>query len=60
MSGWLVENNTFIDCQTAMLLGGGRDATIQNNKIESCALGLAFEYALNSRMNRLASCHLTF
>ena len=43
MSGWLVENNTFIDCQTAMLLGGGRDATIQNNKIESCALGLAFE-----------------
>ena len=26
MSGWLVENNTFVDCQTAMLLGGGRDA----------------------------------
>jgi hypothetical protein len=45
ISGWRVENNTFIDCQTAMLLGGGRDAIIVNNHIESCPLGLAFEYA---------------
>eukprot|EP01052_Picozoa_sp_SAG31_P035741 SAG31_NODE_4355_length_3319_cov_1.559938_1_plen_58_part_00 len=44
MSGWLVENNTFEDCQTAMLLGGGRDATIVQNHIENCALGLEFEY----------------
>ena len=43
MSGWLVENNTFIDCQTAMLLGGGRDATIVDNHIENCALGLEFD-----------------
>ena len=24
MSGWVVENNSFIDCQIAMFVGGGR------------------------------------
>jgi hypothetical protein len=43
MSGWHVENNTFIDCQTAMLLGGGRDVTVVHNVIESCDLGLEFD-----------------
>jgi hypothetical protein len=43
ISGWLVENNTFIDCQTAMLLGGGRDARVINNTIESCDLGFEFD-----------------
>jgi hypothetical protein len=31
MSGWLVENNSFIDCQTAMLLGGGTFALRRNS-----------------------------
>jgi hypothetical protein len=43
MSGWLVENNTFVDCQTAMLLGGGRDARVVGNTIESCGLGLHYD-----------------
>ena len=43
ISGWTVRNNTFTDCQTAMLLGGGRDAIIKDNRVENCSLGLEFD-----------------
>ena len=57
MSGWLVRNNTFVDCQTAMLLGGGRDAVVRDNTIVNCSLGLEFD---NRGMNweRNSNCPL--
>jgi len=32
-----------VNCQTALLLGGGRDARILNNHIEGCDLGLEYD-----------------
>ena len=36
MSGWLVEGNTVIDAQMAMLVGGGRDLVIKDNRFIDC------------------------
>merc|ERR1712228_42664 len=35
MSGWSVYNNTFINCQGGMLIGGGRRNTLKNNYCEN-------------------------
>ena len=53
ISGWTVRNNTFRDCQTAMLLGGGRDAIIKDNRVENCSLGLEFDnrFVLDDRIS---------
>ena len=31
MSGWTIENNTFIDCQKGVFVGGGRKTRVVNN-----------------------------
>jgi hypothetical protein len=36
MSGWLVENNRFINCTTGMFIGGGRDNIVRNSYFERC------------------------
>ena len=36
MSGWVVENNSFIDCQIAMFVGGGRSNSFLNNQCTRC------------------------
>ena len=35
-SGWLVEGNTFIDCQVGSFIGGGRRNLIIGNRFERC------------------------
>ena len=36
MSAWLVEQNTFINCEVGTFTGGGRRNTIRNNSYENC------------------------
>jgi len=36
MSGWLVSNNTFIDCQIGLFVGGGRRNLFHGNKFYRC------------------------
>ena len=36
MSAWLVENNTFIDCQIALFVGGGRRNVFRGNRMVRC------------------------
>ena len=36
MSAWVVENNSFVDCQIAMFVGGGRRNLFLNNQCERC------------------------
>eukprot|EP00930_Biecheleria_cincta_P044390 TRINITY_DN30509_c0_g1_i1.p1 TRINITY_DN30509_c0_g1~~TRINITY_DN30509_c0_g1_i1.p1 ORF type:complete len:646 (+),score=106.02 TRINITY_DN30509_c0_g1_i1:148-2085(+) len=40
MSGWLWENNTFQDCDTALFIGGGRDNWLVGNKIYNSSLAV--------------------
>jgi parallel beta-helix repeat protein len=35
MSGWTIVNNTFIDCQKGIFVGGGRKNVILNNYFEN-------------------------
>lgn len=43
MSGWLIENNSFVDCQTGALIGGGRRNMVRNNRYERCDLAIHFD-----------------
>jgi parallel beta-helix repeat protein len=43
MSGWVVEDNTFINCQTGILIGGGRRNNITNNIFTNCTLSIHFD-----------------
>jgi len=43
MSGWQIENNTFINCSTGVLVGGGRRNVVQNNHFLNCNLGVHFD-----------------
>jgi len=36
MSGWLIENNTVIDAQMGIMVGGGRDTIVRNNNFIRC------------------------
>lgn len=36
MSGWLVENNTFVDCQIGLFVGGGRSNRFRGNRFSRC------------------------
>ena len=36
MSGWTITNNTFINCQTGVVIGGGRRNTVKGNYFERC------------------------
>jgi hypothetical protein len=36
MSGWTIEDNRFVDCQTGSFIGGGRDNVVRRNYYESC------------------------
>ena len=42
LSGWQILNNSFIDCQVAMFVGGGRDNVLRDNKcqegVDTCVL----------------------
>ena len=40
MSGWLVENNTVIDAQMGIMVGGGRDTVVRGNSFIGCDKGL--------------------
>ena len=42
MSGFEVYGNTFTDCQTAVIVGGGRDNQIHGNFFESCDFDILF------------------
>lgn len=43
MSGWVVANNTFVDCQTGILLGGGRQSTLQGNYFQDVDTAVHFD-----------------
>ena len=36
MSGWVVENNTFVDCQIGLFVGGGRRNLLRGNRCTRC------------------------
>jgi parallel beta-helix repeat protein len=36
MSGWLIENNTVIDAQMGIMVGGGRDTIVRGNSFVNC------------------------
>jgi parallel beta-helix repeat protein len=38
MSGWNITNNTFVNCQTGVVIGGGRRNTVAGNHFERCDL----------------------
>ena len=40
MSGWNLTNNTFVNCQTATVIGGGRRNIVANNRYERCDLAV--------------------
>lgn len=40
MSGWMIYNNTFIDCQVGMFIGGGRRNEVKYNRFEQCDLAV--------------------
>jgi len=52
MSGWHVYNNTVINAQVGVLLGGGRMNNITQNHFQNCDLAIAFD---NRGMNWQAS-----
>jgi len=35
-SGWTIEDNSFVDCQTGMFVGGGRDNVVRHNSFAHC------------------------
>jgi len=43
MSGWQIENNTFVNCSTGILVGGGRSNTVTNNHFLNCNLDIHFD-----------------
>jgi len=43
MSGWQVENNTFFNCSTGILVGGGRNNVVTNNHFTNCTLDIHFD-----------------
>jgi len=43
MSGWLFDNNTFENCDTGVLLGGGRDNHFSNNHFSNNSLAIHFD-----------------
>jgi hypothetical protein len=40
MSGWLIEDNTVIDAQMGLMVGGGRDTIVRGNSFINCDTGL--------------------
>ena len=40
MSGWLIQNNTVIDAQMGIMVGGGRDTIVEGNNFIGCDKGL--------------------
>ena len=42
-SGWYVANNTFVNCDIGVLLGGGRRNTITGNSFTKLSLGIHFD-----------------
>jgi len=42
-SGWVVSNNTFINCQTGVVVGGGRRNIVTNNHFVNCTLSVHFD-----------------
>ena len=36
LSGWTVVNNTFIDCQKGVFVGGGRNTWVAGNRFFNC------------------------
>jgi hypothetical protein len=43
MSGWAIENNTFVNVMQGALLGGGRDNVFRGNSFENCDVGIEFD-----------------
>ena len=43
MSGWTIENNSFVDCQVGSFIGGGRDNTVVGNYYERCDTAQHFD-----------------
>jgi len=43
MSGWSIEGNTFINCQTGVVIGGGRRNNVTNNHFTNCTLSVHFD-----------------
>ena len=43
MSGYTIYNNTFIDVQTGLMLGGGRRNHIKYNHFVNCTTGIEFD-----------------
>ena len=48
LCGTLVQNNTFIDCQQAVLVGGGRDTAVVGNNFVRCTTGIQGRGAVRS------------
>jgi hypothetical protein len=40
MSGWTVVNNTVIDAQMGLMVGGGRDNIVQGNRFVGCDVAI--------------------
>jgi hypothetical protein len=40
MSGWTVVNNTVIDAQMGLMVGGGRDNIVQGNRFAGCDVAI--------------------
>eukprot|EP00040_Diaphanoeca_grandis_P010137 m.51911 g.51911 ORF g.51911 m.51911 type:complete len:787 (-) comp21518_c0_seq1:23-2383(-) len=56
MSGWTIENNSFIDCQVGSFVGGGRRNIIVGNYYEGCDVAQHIDNRGQNWENSAAKC----
>jgi parallel beta-helix repeat protein len=47
ISGWLIQNNTFFDCEVGILMGGGRQNIVRGNNFANCTKAIQFDWRAN-------------